>query len=397
TLPEDMIFTCEGESAISALDSRTGSTATYTLAMGEGIDSLAVGAIVPASLSGRLYVDADENGLEGESESGLSGAMMTLMQGGTVISACETAADGSYVFGAVRPGEYRVRATLPGDALFARDGSLRLAHPDAVEGETNAFELAMGEEKRLESVGTVRAATIGGRAWSDDNADGRMDAEEPALSGTMAELLSIDDQGNAAMVSAAEVDGNGEYAFRLLRSGTYAVRFTLPQDRLFADDLGEEDTSSVAVVPGNVGMTAHMTLDMGEKRTTVNVGGILPGSIGDTIWLDENGNGLQDYREPLIPNVPLNLMKAGGDGSMELIAETVSDAYGYYRFRDLRPGAYVVRIGLEDGDVLTYSFGAPLGEIDSDFDQESGETDLIMLMSGQTLRNVDAGFADKMD
>ena len=92
-----------------------------------------------------------------------------------------------------------------------------------------------------------------------------------------------------------------------------------------------------------------------------------------------------------------SLMKAGGDGSMELIAETVSDAYGYYRFRDLRPGAYVVRIGLEDGDVLTYSFGAPLGEIDSDFDQESGETDLIMLMSGQTLRNVDAGFADKMD
>ena len=168
------------------------------------------------------------------------------------------------------------------------------------------------------------------------------------------------------------MDHDGGYAFRLLRSGDYAVRFTLPDGRLFTDCLGETDTSSVAVVPGNVGVTATIALGMGDVRSTVHVGGILPGSmgenrhdlnvggirpgkIGDTVWHDLDGNGLQDYREPLIPGVPLSLLRVSGDGDLELMEETVSDDYGYYRFRDLRPGAYVVRIGLSEGDVMPYA------------------------------------------
>ena len=72
----------------------------------------------------------------------------------------------------------------------------------------------------------------------------------------------------------------------------------------------------------------------------------------------------------------MTLLKVSGDGSLEVIEETVSDVYGYYRFRDLRPGAYVIRIGVAEGDVLTYVFGAPLGEIDSDFDPETAQTDV---------------------
>jgi len=395
TLPDGMVFTCEGESAIAALDSASGSTGAMTIAMGESVDNLHVGAIVPASVSGRIYVDANENGAEDADEIGLSGAMMTMMQGGTVISTCETDESGEYMFDAVRPGKYRVRVTLPNDTLFVREVQLTLAHPDAAEGETASFELEMGEGLKLDPVGAVRAASISGRAWSDENADGRMDSAEPGLEDTVAELISLNAQGDASVVASMTIGESGNYAFRLLRSGEYAVRFTLPDGRLFADYLGEADTSSVEVIPGNVGVTARMALAMGEARSTVNVGGILPGSIGDTIWLDKNGNGLQDYREPLIPGVPLSLMKVGVDGGYELIEETASDVYGYYRFKDLRPGAYIICLGVTEGDVLTYVFGAPLGEIDSDFDPETAQTGVISLMSGQTLRNIDAGFVEK--
>ena len=393
TLPDGMVFTCEGESAIAALDSASGSTDSMTVAMGESISNLRIGAITPATVSGRVYVGAGESGAE--EESGLSGAMMTMMQGGTVMATCETDEHGEYRFDAIRPGKYRVRVTLPEDTLFVAETTLTLAHPDAVEGETASFELAMGDTLELMPIGTVRASAISGRAWSDENADGRMDASEPALTGTVAELLCLNAQGDASVVASVKVDRNGGYAFRLLRSGDYAVRFTLPDGRLFTDCLGETDTSSVDVVPGNVGVTATIALGMGDVRSTVHVGGILPGSIGDTVWLDVNGNGLQDYREPLIPGVPLSLLRVSGDGDLELMEETVSDDYGYYRFRDLRPGAYVVRIGLSEGDVLTPVYGAPLGEIDSDFSPETAQTDVISLMSGQTLRNIDAGFLNK--
>ena len=79
---------------------------------------------------------------------------------------------------------------------------------------------------------------------------------------------------------------------------------------------------------------------------------------------------------------------------MQVIAQTQSDRYGYYVFDDLRPGRYVVSVTLREGDTLTYSFGAPLGEIDSDVDPETGASTVLQLMSGQTLRNVDVGFTE---
>ena len=130
-LPDGRIFTCEGESAISDRDAAMGETASFTLAMGEGRDALDIGAILPATISGTLYVDGDENGSMDANEVGLDGAVITLMQGGTVVATCETGADGTYAFDTVRPGTYRVRVTLPEDTLFATQTPLTLADADA--------------------------------------------------------------------------------------------------------------------------------------------------------------------------------------------------------------------------------------------------------------------------
>ena len=389
SLPSGMIFTRDGVSAIADTDATEGKTKAFAVAMGESFKDIDFGAIVPANVSGRLYVDANENGAENAQEAGLSGAVITMMQGGTVVAACETDGNGAYAFETLRPGEYRVRVALPADTLFTQDNVLVLADPDATEGEMTAFEVSMGEMRMMDAVGVVHAASIRGMAWSDDNVNGRADDGEPALTGTMAQLISMKDQ---RVVASAMVDENGAYAFELLRSGEYAVQFTLPQGRLFADALDESDSSSVAVVPGNVGMTDVMQLAMGEKMHTVNVGGILPGSIGDVVWLDENGNGLQDYKEPQLAGVQLTLLRVERDGTVLDMGTTISDEYGFYRFGDLRPGTYIVRAQVQEGDQLTFSFGAPLGEIDSDVDPDTGCTAEIALASGQTLRNVDIGF-----
>ena len=171
------------------------------------------------------------------------------------------------------------------------------------------------------------------------------------------------------------------------------MRFTLPEDMLLCDQAEGRYSSSCPVVPGHVGTTDEFALSMGENRADVNVGGIYPGEIGDSVWLDVNGNGLQDYREPLLSSVRVTLLKKNAAGAFEEIAAMESDEYGYYHFRELRPGDYILRVDTADG-TLTSRFGAPLGEIDSDADPATGETDALHLESGQTMLSVDFGFTE---
>lgn len=390
TLPGGRVFTTEGESAVADIDAAQARTETFSLAMGESRSGLDVGAIIPSAIRGRLAVDADEDGVAGEEEAGLADAVVTVMQGGTVVATVKTGADGSFAFDLLRPGTYRLRFTLPEETLFASGVALNLMHADAQEGESGSCTLAMGDQAVLTAIPVVRAAKIAGRAWIDEDVNGRIGPDEEALTDVMAELLDE----NGQVLGSQWVSDEGAYAFDQLRSGVYTVRFTLPEEMLFTECTGEAGGSSVAVVPGNVGSTAPFSLSMGEQKLDLNIGGILPGEIGDSVFMDTNGNGLQDYKEPLVPGVRITLLHVQQDGSMEEYAATVSDEYGYYRFSALRPGTYVVRLDAQPGDVLTVHFGEPLGEIDSDLDPETGLSDPIALRSGQTLLNVDIGLIE---
>lgn len=387
-LPNGMIFTCDGDGAVGMTDASVAKTDAFDVAMGQSMSGINAGAIVPASIRGSVNVDANENGLCDENESGLSDAVITIMQGGTIVTSERTNADGVFEIDSLRPGTYRVRVALPEDALFAHGTTLALASADAQEGETAEFTLTMGEATEMQPVPVVQTATVSGRAWLDTNADGWMDANEPAMTDVTAQLLDE----SFKVVAKTKVAEDGTYRFERLRSGTYAIEFTLSADVLFADQIAADGGSCVPPVKGSSSVSALFEVGQGDQIDQMNVGGILPGSIGDTVFLDSNGNGLMDYREPQIAGVTLELLRVAQDGTMEKTAETVSDEYGYYVFSDLRPGNYVLRVVLDEGDELTKHIGAPLQEIDSDVHPETGETDPIFLSSGQTLRNVDIGF-----
>lgn len=389
TLPQGMIFTRSGESAIAAVDSAEAATQTFSLAMGEGRDGVDVGVILPAQMRGSVLIDSNENGRPDEGETGHAGAVVTAMQGGTAVASVRTDADGSYVFTTLRPGTYRLRFALENGALFSEETGLKLTSRDALEGETGEYALEMAQQQDVEPVMIVLAAQIAGQAWMDTDVSGMMDAGEKPMSGVTVELLDAD----GGVLDSRQIAGDGRYSFDQLRSGVYSLRVTLPTDVLFTDVNGDAAGSCVPVVPGGMGQTEPFALAMGEQRTTMNIGGILPGEMGDTVWLDTNGNGLQDYKEPLVPGVKLTLLYVNGDGSLTETAQTESDKYGYYRFEALRPGIYVLRLDAQEQ--LTMHYGAPLGEIDSDLDPDTGMSAQIRLSSGQTLRNVDVGLAQE--
>lgn len=388
-LPDGMIFTRAGEGVLADTDAQSAQTGAFDIAMGASRTGMNIGAIHPASITGRIATDSNEDGVAAADEPGMPGVTVTAMEGGTVVATAQTGEDGSFAFTTLRPGTYRVRYTLPEDALFARGTALTMAGEDAQEGETGERALAMGEQAALDPVAAVHGASISGIAWLDTDVDGMPGGAEERIGGVVAQLLDA----NGQVIASYSMDNTGEYAFSRLRSGTYSLIFTLPEGMLLADCNGQEEGSCAAVVPGNVGSTEPFALAMGQSVTR-NIGGIVPGEIGDTVFLDKNGNGLQDYREPLVFGAELVLLSIGADGTEQEAARVTSDQFGYYKFGALRPGTYVVKAELKDGDTLTFPFGEPMGEIDSDLDPETGRSEPILLRSGQTLRNVDVGYTE---
>lgn len=390
TLPEEKIFTRSGESEIAEVDAGDALTEAFALSMGESKENLHIGAISPAVITGRVFIDANEDGVCSEHESGLDGAVVTAMQGGTVVATAYADEAGRFSFDALRPGTYRLRYILGDETLFARGIALNMTDEDALEAETGEYTLDMGQQAQADDVAVVRAARIAGSAWLDENVSGTLDPQESPMTQVNAQLL--DSEGK--MIAQAQIASDGSYAFERLRSGTYAIRFELPQSVLFTDYTGRAGDSCVPVMQGSIGETHPFELAMGEEKADMNVGGILPGRIGDTVWYDKDGNGLQDYKEPLIPDVSLTLLYVHADGTMTETATVTSDQYGYYAFDALRPGTYVLRLNAQEGDSLTSCFGEPLGEIDSDIEPDTGLSAPIALKSGQTLRNIDVGLTE---
>ena len=379
-LPEAYLFTEGQNSSFAQTDSAQQTTDPFSLLMGESKNDLDACCVRAARMDGKISLLGTEEGVDG--------AVVSLLSGGTVIRSTVTDSSGGYSFDKLRPGTYRIRYELPDNALFAENQTLILRDPDDLEAETNPINLEAGETAEVKLVSAVWGSAIRGTAWLDRNADGHMDAVEDRLSDVLVHLL--DENGTA--ISSARTGTDGQYAFTRLREGTYRLFFTLPDGMLFTDKITGVGSSCITPMENSEGLSEAMPLAMGWTQEDTNVGAIEPGEIGDTVWLDENGNGLQDYREPLLSGVTLRLIRMSQDGEVLDVREIQSDMYGYFHFRALRPGRYRLQVETQDGDELTVHTGVPLGEIDSDPLPETGESDIILLESGQILRNVDVGF-----
>ena len=72
-------------------------------------------------------------------------------------------------------------------------------------------------------------------------------------------------------------------------------------------------------------------------------------NLGNRVWIDANGNGLQDSDEFGMPGINVTLV--GGSGNY--VADQSTDADGFYRFEDLLPGSYSVENEIPDEYIFT--------------------------------------------
>ncbi len=110
------------------------------------------------------------------------------------------------------------------------------------------------------------------------------------------------------------------------------------------------------------------------------------GAIGDTVWFDSNGDGIQDENEVGIEDVTVILeADFNGDGIVDYTATAVTDENGYYLFPNLPAGTYRITVDydtLPEGAIQTYDLDG----------LDTPDTAVIRLKTGEVNLNVDFGY-----
>ncbi|HUN22002.1 MAG TPA: SdrD B-like domain-containing protein [Anaerolineales bacterium] len=274
-----------------------------------------------------------------------------------------------------------------------------------------------------------RTSALGNYVWVDEDSDGYQDEGEPGIPNVSvtATWAGADNTFGTADdgVLTTVTDSAGGYLFSHLPAGQYAVKVdasTLPagmtQTTTYPsagnDEYNQNQSGTGYLVTLAVNQT-NLTADFGynyNPTNEVNPPGIVPpaggsqAALGDRVWVDVNGDGVQDSNEIGVSGVVVTLYNdADGNGVYDTVVATdTTDANGYYLFDNLPAGGYVVRVtdsASASHDVLaTYTqtgdpdhFGTAIPASDPlNLASDNASTLPIILAPGDVFLNADFGY-----
>ena len=112
-------------------------------------------------------------------------------------------------------------------------------------------------------------------------------------------------------------------------------------------------------------------------------------TVGDRVWIDADGDGIQDANETGLPGVTVTLYSADSP----FVDQTTSDENGDYIFQNLSPGEYYLLFsGEPSGFNPTTKNAGSDGGVDSDIDQTTRETDVFTVGVSSFHDEYDAGY-----
>ncbi|MGL4673680.1 MAG: SdrD B-like domain-containing protein, partial [Wohlfahrtiimonas sp.] len=162
------------------------------------------------------------------------------------------------------------------------------------------------------------------------------------------------------------VFGEGQYANGKLSVNGDNYLITEANDP--ASELTDSDVTENAIAGGTYPSILGITAPNSGNDYSFDAGFYPVGSIGDYVWTDNNGDGVQDAGDTPIKDVVVNLL----DGNGVLITTTMTDADGKYLFPNLNDGSYII-----------------------EFEAPSGKTFVSPTLGGNTTLDSDAGVAGK--
>ena len=247
-----------------------------------------------------IYLDTNKNGSHDEGE-----------------RMVRTDVHGRYAF-MVRPGDYRVAEVHP------QDWTQTVPENGTYDVNLNAGDLAEG----LDFANRRSDASLHGTVWADRNGDGKHQQQEHGVPGWPVYLDTNNNGSHDAGERLVHTDSHGHYGF-VVEAGQYTIA---QGNRPGWEQTAPENKShSVDVEPGQ----QLEGLAFGNQPQA--------GSLHGTVWLDRNGNGEREHREPGMLGWIIYLDNNNNAVRDEGERAVRTGPYGHYNFGHLEPGEYVVR------------------------------------------------------
>jgi hypothetical protein len=349
-----------------------------------------------ATTSLYVWFDSNGNGLQDEGESPYSNATVNIYESNstTPVATVAVAPDGTFTYD-IAPGSYTVEVVVSdADAVFSPQDQ---GSDDTIDSDVDAdgkisITVASGEEINI-SAGVTTMPEVASCVFLDSNGNGLQDDGEPPLSYVEVQLY----HANGTLADVTTSDETCLYEFTAPHVGDYFVTVVLPPEHELSPvvDGGNQISSN----EDGSNSSPVVTLTLGYVEDSWDVGMYVPVSIGNRVWNDLNGDGIQGGDEPGIENIVVSLNDQ--DGSE--IATTETDSTGHYLFEGISPGNYSVAFQLPEeflftipakttADIVDPADGSyAYDDVTSDVDRDTGSTPVTMVLSGTSNLSLDAG------
>lgn len=408
---DDLIFTTAKAAVGTTMDSDVresdGYTRLYNLAQGQQLVGINSGYQVvenpPAPLrntvAGIVWEDFNGNGLLDNSEDGTPNLRVRLLsESDEILETTLTDASGRYAFEDLEVGNYKVDFFLPLDTeiTIAAIGNDAAINSDLVTGlVTDLISIPSVDSEKV-NAGYYFPVSLGGLAWLDVNSDGIRDDDEFGTNNYIINLF--DDNGVFVTRTFTNFNQDGEqghYFFGGLRPGGYYIQVFSQQGVSYSDAFQAADTRDSDISEDNgPGTSATLMLQSGGQAENIDIGLILaPSTIGDFLWIDDNGNGVQDDDEIGLNGIVVELYNNAGEKVNETVTANIEGQDGRYLFEDMYPTEYYVQFLVGDDYVFTASDLGGVDSKDSDVNNSNGygSTSIFLLSPGEADLDIDGG------
>lgn len=324
----------------------SGLTGPFTVAAGQVRRDLDAGFVNVVSLGNLVWDDLDKDGRQDPGEPGLPNIPVELWNPAKTqrVDATVTDANGNYVLRGLAGESYRIRAILP----YAGDGFSPLDQAGGDDGDDNdinptgpnaGFTAVFNLGTLTLSLTSIDIGVISDPMKDHNIGDQVFRADENGMqqgnSGVPSVTVHLLSATGQILQTTTSAGNAGFYSFKA-PPGTYRLRFVSPANMLPSphpdngDDMLDSDISAD-------GTTAPFTVNVGTVRRDLDAGFVNRVQVGNFVWNDLDGDGLQDDGEPGLANVAVELWNAA---KTERLDSTVTDVSGLYLLHAPGPGSY---------------------------------------------------------
>ncbi|QNP74627.1 carboxypeptidase regulatory-like domain-containing protein [Streptomyces roseirectus] len=372
--PADLQFTKANAGSDDHINSKPDSAGKTTVAVGDpGYVNHDVDAgVTPLNkLGDYVWYDANGDGIQDPTEQPAPGITVTLIDPatGNTIRTTTTGTDGKYLFDKLPDGSYKVCFSKPDGYQWTKKDAGASGDDSVVDPATGCSpEVTLGPANRSDltlDAGLTPLNKLGDYVWYDENGNGIQDPDEKPAPGIPVKLI---DTTTGQTVKTTTTGTDGKYLFDNLPDGSYKVCFTAPDDYRFTKQNAGASGDDSVVDPAT-GCSDPVVLGPANRADLTQDAGLTPlNKLGDYVWYDENGNGIQDPGEKPASGIPVKLVDPATGKTLKT---TTTDADGKYLFDKLPDGSYKVCFTAPAGYQFTKQNAGASGN-DSVADRKTG-------------------------